>query len=159
MDEIQLVEIKKYFTNKQRDCLIQKSAYEKWLNVITPFRWLAIILGVILPAFLGITIFVDSGWVNPDNWKIICSSILLISSIVSGLHTALQFDSHQQECLRLSKQYESLAHKFELAGLSDVEEIYSQKKNLSERYTELIENTLTTPASWCLQSAKKDALP
>ncbi|MBD3630848.1 hypothetical protein [Cyclobacterium sp.] len=157
MDTNQLMEIQNYFSNKQRDCLIQKAAYEKWLNVITPFRWFAIIIGVVLPAFLGVTIFVDSGWVNPDNWKIICSTILLLSSIVSGLHTGLQFDSHQQECVRLSKQYESLAHKFELARIAHNDEIYSQKKNLSEKYTDLIENTLTTPANWCLRRAKKEA--
>ena len=46
----------------------------------------------------------------------------------------------------------------QLAGVSDVEEINSQKKYLSKRYTELIENALSTPASWYLQSEKKDAL-
>ncbi|SEP08470.1 hypothetical protein SAMN05444671_4441 [Flavobacterium sp. CF108] len=155
MKEQELQEIKQYFERKKIECLIQKTAYEKWLTVITPFRWMAIALGVILPAFLGISIFTESGLVTMSNWKIICSSVLLISSIVSGLHTALKCDSHQQECLRLSKQYESLANKFEFACTNNQDEIDSQKKILNEKYTELIENTSTTPASWCLNSAKK----
>ncbi len=155
MENHQIIEVKKYFDRKRKDCLVQKVAYEKWLAVITPFRWTAIILGVILPAFLSVSIFTDSGLVTAENWKLICSSVLLISSIVSGLHTTLKCDSHQQECRRLSKQYEALANKFELVSTYNENEMNNFKNVLGEKYSELIENTLTTPASWCLRSAEK----
>lgn len=156
MNQNQTIEIQKYLENKKIDCLIQKLACEKWSSTITPFRWLAINLGVFLPAFLGITIFTASGLVTPTNWKLVCSSVLLISSIVSGLYTALKCESHQQECIRLSKQYESLANKFEIALTFNSDEINSQKNTLSDKFSELLENTLTTPASWCVSSARKE---
>lgn len=156
MENKQLDEIFSYFDRKQKDCLIQKLSYNNWLKKITPYRWLAIVMGVILPAILGVTIFTDSGLISPTNWKYICSSVLLLSSIVSGLHTALKCDSHQQECLRLSKQYESLANKFELAKTLRQEEIENEKKILGEQYSDLIANTLTTPSQNSINKAKME---
>src|SRR4051794_8000217 len=100
-----LSEVFKYFEEKRKQCLIQKLSYEKWLGIITPLRWISIVLGVILPAFVGFSIFIDTGLISKDHWKIICTLVLLISSIISGLHTALKWDIHHQECIRLSKQY------------------------------------------------------
>lgn len=155
MDDKQYAEIAKYFEKKQIECMIQKIAYDKWLSVITPMRWTFIALGVILPAFLGISIFTDSGVVTTENWKLICGVVLMLSSIVSGLHTAFKFDSHHQECIRLSKQYESLANKFELAQTYDRSETVLHRKVLSDNLSELLENTLTTPAQWCVKKATR----
>lgn len=158
MEDTQYDEIIKYFDKKQHECMIQKIAYDKWIGVVSPFRWTSIALGVILPAFLGVSIFTDSGLVSVENWKLVCGVVLLTSSIVSGLHTALKFDSHHQECLRLSKQYESLANKFELAKTYDRDETELSKKMLSDNLSDLIENTLTTPAQWCINKARKQYL-
>ena len=155
MDDKQFEETLKYFDQKHKECLIQKISYDTWLRLITPLRWGAVILGVILPAFVGVSFFIDSGLISKEHWKIICSLVLLVSSIVSGLHTALKCDTHQQECLKLSKQYEALANKFEFAKTYNRNQVEAEAKTLSDKFGDLVGNSTTTPAQWCIDRAAK----
>lgn len=151
MDNQQYNEILNYLEKKQKECLVQKKAYEKWLRIVTPLRWLAIFVSVVAPAIVGLKV---SGGIFAD-WQLICASVLFTSAIASGLHTGLKCDVHQQECLRLAKQYESLANKFELAKTETSNLLEQRKEELGKKYSDLIENTLTTPAQWCLNSATR----
>lgn len=155
MDNATYAAIIQYFDSKYNECLIQKSAYEKWLSVLTPLRWTAILISVIVPAFTGATILIDTGLLSKEHWKVVCSVVLIVSSIVTGLYTAFKWDAQQSECLRLSKQYQSLANKFETARTADQTEIEQYRKTLSEKFSDLVENTMTTPAQWCINSARK----
>mgnify|MGYP006107971443 CR=1 FL=1 len=147
---------KKYldlFKQRKIECHIQQESYSIWLSYLTPLRWVSIIIGVIFPAIVGVAIFAE---LFGEEWKIWSAIMLLVSGMVSGLHTALKCDSHQSECQRLKKRYEALADKYnDVIILQPKEGVIDIHKNLGNELTELKEETITTPANWCINKAKK----
>ena len=144
MTPTQLNEIVHYFDTKRKECLIQKLAYQKWLSTLTFYLWVAIIVSVVVPLLTGLFLVFRDHFPKVK-WSIVCQIVLFTSGIVSGLRAGLKWDNNQKECIRLSKQYESLANKFEFAKTLAQNEIEAAKNNLSEKFSDVIENTTTVP--------------
>lgn len=141
----------KLLKERELECRIHERSYQIWLKVLTPIRWSSISVGVILPSLASVTVFSE---IWEANWQIISGSVLLISGIVSGLHSALKCDTHQTESTRMSKRYSLLAENYRELLLLMPNDLYEQAKALGKEYKQLRENTLVTPAQWCEDKAR-----
>jgi len=149
------IEIEKYVSRLKRSkekCLINIEAYDIWLSVLVPLRWIAITIGVIFPAFAGFAIFSQK---LGAEWKVWSAWILLISGIVTGFHTALKCNSHQEECKKLMVRYEALADEYGDAIDNQPDDIKSVYETLGNELYKLKKDSATKPAKWCFSKAKK----
>ena len=150
-----MTKIEKYkslYKYKKTECLVRKEAYDIWLGFLTPLKWTSIAIGVIFPAIAGATFFLK---VFGDKWEIWAAVILLISAIVSGLHSLLKCDIHQEECKRLTKKYEAMADKYNDAIILEPDNMISLQDELASELRLLKKESITTPMKWCFTRAAK----
>lgn len=140
---------------RQRECLIQARAYDLWLRVLTPIRWITVISGVALPAIAGFTLLRGHP-VFGIPWTNVSATLTFIASLIAALHTALHCEPHQTECRRLRRRFAAMADDFETVLSGDEKSLTKKQADLSERLSQLKENATEDPPGWCFDKARRD---
>ncbi|MEI6946755.1 hypothetical protein V9K67_06090 [Paraflavisolibacter sp. H34] len=151
MDDLQYQEIKTYFDSKYQECLARKKAYDKWLGLLRPLRYLVIFFSAVLPLLTGSTILLDLGIINKNNWKTLCTGILFVSGIALAADKRFKLDALYEDALKTGKRYQALANRYQEAKTLGRDEIVPGKKALAEKLNDLEESTTMAPPQWCLQ--------
>ena len=80
----------------------------------------------------------------------------LISSLLTGIHTALKCESHQAECHRLIQQYLSLQTSFQAAHALLFSEVPQRLKELESKFEEATMKATTAPPGKYRERAERE---
>ena len=140
--------------DRERKCEVARVAYENWLGLLTPIRWLTVSGGVILPLVAGLLV---SGKLPPvghsDAIAAVCS---FAAATLTGLHTALGCDAHQIECRKLIQRFSSLRDGFQRALIVSPEDSRALLQELDAKFVKTREETMATPPTFFLRKAEKE---
>lgn len=139
--------------DKKRECLVQTRAFEIWLDVLAPIRWLTIFITVFFPALAGLTV-VENIAVMGMPWQDTAATLTFFASIVAALHSAFKCDAHQAACKTLAPLYSSLADDFAAAVLLEDKVLAKRTQDLLKKLSDLKKATTETPIRWAIEKAE-----
>ena len=142
-------EVREHFGRRQRESLAEKNAYETWLNLLTPLRWITVTGGIVLSAAAGGVALLAEYRVGYEDWRIYGAVCAIIASILTGIHTSLNCDAHQTECRRLVQVYSGLEAAFEAAPLMKGNRLDAKFDELEAKFIEAKSEAAASPPQWC----------
>ena len=140
--------------NHAKKCEHKQRALEIWLSTLTPFKWLCVGGGTVLPLIAGASLVGKAPFFS-EYWEIISAGCLLAAAILTGLHTAFRCDPHQSECLRLITIYELLGEKFRKLSKSSAIEAEQKMAELEQRYDDIAIDAGAKAPLWCRLKAER----
>jgi hypothetical protein len=145
-----------FLREKERACRVMTRAYNHWLFFLTPVRWATIFIGVVFPAFAGISFLRHEEVIWGMPWQTVAAWATFIASVVAALHSALHCESHQLGCQRLRARYCALADEFKLAIILDEKLLRKKADELRLKFAKLDESTTETPTKWAIDKAERE---
>lgn len=143
------------FEKRERQCRMESRAYQLWLDRITPLKWISVGGGTVLSALAGATVLAQPVLFG-SYWSVIGGVLALVSSILTGLHTALKCDAHQAECHRLIQLFASMEAAAQSAPALSAAELPVAWKELESRFQEAIAKATASPPAWCRRKVESE---
>jgi len=149
------LDLREHFRRRLRECQVEARAYEIWLGLLTPARWLTVIGGILLSAIAGGVVLVAEYRVEGIPWRIWGARSAILASVLTGIHTGLHCDTHQTECRRLVQLYSGLATAYEAAPLLPGERLNVKFEELEARFEQAKSEAAASPPQWCRRRANR----
>ena len=114
---------------------------------------------LVLPALLSSTVAVFAALTNPPGWfdigTIPGESILAgLAAILVTIHTVLNCEAYQAECLRLSNVFKAIAYEAEIT-LNSSGDMYPELSRLKDKLASEIENSKVTVPQRLIDKARE----
>ena len=133
---------------RERQCREERSAYARWLGVLTPLRWSMVGSSTALSAIAGAAILSRYEFFGA-RWDIVAAVCALTASLLSALHAAFNCDAYQEDCRRLVQGFYSLELAYQAAQTNGIASLATKAAELDTRFEEVIARASTSPPSWC----------
>ena len=148
-------QILELFSQRERQCRVERRAYEIWLGRLTPLKWVTTGGGTLLSILAGATVLGQPKFFG-SAWPVYGGALALTSSVLTGLHTALRCDSHQTECHRLINLYSSLEAAFQAARVLPAPQLEAPLKELEGKFEEARMKAAAHAPAWCRRRAQRE---
>jgi hypothetical protein len=147
MDNSQLL------ARREKDCFVERRAFEMWLGKLTPLKWLVISAGTLLPLVASAKVF---GVLGPG-YALVSGLCALVASALTGLHAAFHCDEHQAECRRLISLYASLQFAFQAARTLPEAQVDAKLRELEVEFESAKRNSKAAPSHRLQERAERQA--
>jgi hypothetical protein len=134
-----------------QQCRREQVAYEEWLRVLSPLRWICVGGGVLFSAAAGITII----WNSLPHGRMISAILAFSASVLTGLHVALKCDPYQAECHRILQALKSLGIEIEMCREVHDQEYSAKAGSLIAELASLLKTASASPSTRSYRRAER----
>ena len=142
-----------FFEERLRFCREQRLAYQAWIGLLSPVKWLTVGGSVILSSFAGLNALIDQGLLGA-HWQLSTALAAFGAGLLTALHANLRCDEHQNECHRIIRTFQSIELAYEAARTESPENLATKRDEIEVRIQGLVENAMATPAEFCRRRAE-----
>jgi hypothetical protein len=142
---------------RARQCHVETRAFQYWLDILTPLKWVTVGGSTILSALAGATVL-SKPEIFGHQWDVVGGVFALVSSALMGLHSVFRCDAHQVECHRLIQVFSSLESAFQAVPTLSGSELSLTFKRLEKKFQDSIEKATASPPGWCRRKAEHEVI-